>query len=71
MSELTVVELPVVGLTFQTVAGSPWEGSAVLRFNGENSQPFSVREGLTSKQRDDIRWYIEEFMSFPEGGNAS
>lgn len=71
MSELPVVELPVVELIFQTVAGSPWEGSAVLRFNGENSQPFSVREGLTSKQRDDIRWYIEEFMSFPEGGNAS
>jgi hypothetical protein len=64
-------ELPVVELAFQTVAGSPWEGSAVLRFNGEASEPVSVREGLTSKQRDDIRWYIEEFMSFPEGGNAS
>tara|TARA_R110002072_G_scaffold13481_2_gene56876 strand:- start:76678 stop:81408 length:4731 start_codon:yes stop_codon:yes gene_type:complete len=66
-----MADLPVVELTFQTVAGSPWEGSAVLRFNGETSQSISVREGLTSKQRDDIRWYIEEFMSYPEGGNVS
>ena len=64
-------DLPVVELTFQTVGGSPWEGSAVVRLNGENSPPIPVREGLTSKQRDDIRWYIEQFMSFPEGGNVS
>jgi len=61
----------VVELTFRTVVGSPWEGAAILQFNGESSQPVAVREGLTAKQRDVIRWPIEEVMSDPKGGNVS
>jgi hypothetical protein len=49
-------EVPVVELKFQTVAGSPWEGAAELRFNGESAGPFRVREGISSHQRDEVRW---------------
>ena len=64
MSDLTVLEL-----TFREVAGSPWEGRAMVRLSGEEFGPFAVREGMTSKQRDDVRWYVEQFMDYPEGGN--
>jgi len=60
--------LPVLELTFHNVAGDPWEGEAIARFNGEPGDPFPVREGLTTQQRQDLRWYIEEFLDFPEGG---
>jgi hypothetical protein len=30
---------------------------------------FAVNEGLTARERQDVRWYVEEFMDLPEGGN--
>ena len=65
------MSLPVVELLFRDVAGNPWQGSAEIRFQGESAGPFPVREGLTSAQRNDLRWYVEDFMMFPEGGNAT
>lgn len=65
------MKLPILELTFENLAGDPWEGQARVRFQGENCAPVDVREGLKRKQRDDIRWYIEEFMDLPEGGNAT
>jgi len=62
---------PVLELTFREVGGSPWEGRASVRFQGEPSEPFAVREGISGDQRKDIRWYVEEYMDFPEGGNAT
>ncbi|MCP4657711.1 MAG: hypothetical protein GY856_20075 [bacterium] len=59
---------PTLELTFHDVAGSPWEGTATVRFQGEPSDRFAVREGMTGKQREDIRWYVEEYMDYPEGG---
>lgn len=61
---------PTLELTFQDVAGDPWEGQAMARFQGEPSGPFPVREGVSARQRGDIRWYIEEYLDLPEGGNA-
>ena len=62
---------PVLEMTFGDVAGDPWEGRARVRFGGEPSEPFPVREGMTSKQRDDVRWYVEQYMDLPEGGYAT
>jgi tetratricopeptide (TPR) repeat protein len=61
---------PVLELTIRQVTGDPWEALATARFENELSPPFAVREGLTCKQRVEIRWYIEEFMDLPEGGNV-
>ncbi len=61
--------MPVLELLFCEIAGNPWDGRATVRFQGEQGDPFPVREGLTSRQRDEIRWYIEDYMDFPEGGN--
>ena len=60
---------PTLELTFHDVAGDPWEGRATPRFQGEPGEPFPVREGMTGKERGEVRWYIEEFMDLPEGGN--
>jgi hypothetical protein len=60
--------LPTLDLTFRNVAGDPWEGEAVARYQGDPREPFPVREGLTSKQRETLRWYVEEYLDFPEGG---
>lgn len=62
---------PVLELTFREVAGSPWEGMATVRFQGEPGDPFRVREGLTPKEREDVRWYVEDYMDYPEAGNAT
>lgn len=59
---------PTLELTFRNVAGNPWEGEAVARYDDEPSKPFAVREGLTSKQREHLRWYVEQYLDFPEGG---
>lgn len=59
---------PVLELTFRKVAGDPWEGEAVARYQGNSGEPFPVREGLTSQQRENLRWYVEDFYRFPEGG---
>jgi len=40
----------------------------VARYQGNSGAPFAVREGLTSKRRENLRWYVEEFLDFPEGG---
>jgi hypothetical protein len=63
--------MPVLEMTFSDVAGDPWEGRATVRFQGDPSQPFPVREGMTSKQRGELRWYVEQYMDLPEGGNAT
>ncbi|NQT13535.1 MAG: CHAT domain-containing protein, partial [Planctomycetes bacterium] len=63
--------IPVLELTFSDVVGDPWEGRATVRFQGEPSKPFPVREGMTSKQRAEVRWYVEQYMDLPEGGNAT
>lgn len=60
---------PTLELTFHDVAGDPWEGRATPRFQGEPGAPFPVREGMTGRERSEVRWYIEEFMDLPEGGN--
>jgi tetratricopeptide (TPR) repeat protein len=60
---------PTLELTFHDVAGDPWEGRATPRFQGEPGEPFPVREGMTGKERGEVRWYIEEFMDLPEGAN--
>ena len=60
---------PVLELTFCDIAGSPWEGRATVRFQNEPGDPFPVREGLTGKEREEIRWYIEDHMDLPEGSN--
>src|SRR5262249_48547102 len=57
-------------LTLSQVAGDPWQGQATVRFQGQVSLPLSVGEGLTTKQRQEVRWYVEEYMDLPEGGNA-
>ncbi len=62
---------PVLELEFREVGGSPWEGRATVRFQGEPSELFPVREGLSGDQRKDIRWYIEQYMDFPEGGHTT
>jgi hypothetical protein len=67
---MSALAVPVVELTFRRVVGSPWAGQAEVRFNGQSSGEFDVLEGMTSQQRDSVRWYIEEFMSHPEGGYA-
>jgi hypothetical protein len=56
-----VASIPVLELTFESVAGSPWEGLAAPRFQGETGPTFPVRENLTQAARDDLRWYIEEY----------
>jgi hypothetical protein len=28
------------------------------------------KEGMTAKERGEVRWYIEQFMDLPEGGNV-
>lgn len=61
---------PKLELTFHDVAGDPWEGRATPRFQDEPGEPFAVREGMTGKERGEVRWYIEEFMDLPEGGNV-
>ena len=61
--------IPVLEMTFSGVVGDPWQGQAAVRFQGDASSPFAVREGLSGKQRGEIRWYIEEYMDLPEGGN--
>jgi len=61
---------PVLELTFRDVGGDPWEGFATVRFQGETSPALPVREGMTSAQRAELRWYVEEFMDLPEGGNV-
>jgi hypothetical protein len=60
---------PTLELTFHEVAGDSWEGMATPRFQGETGEPFPVREGMSSKERAEVSWYIEEFMDLPEGGN--
>lgn len=60
---------PTLELTFHEVAGDPWEGRATPRFQGEPGEPFSVREAMTARERAEVRWYIEELMDLPEGGN--
>jgi tetratricopeptide (TPR) repeat protein len=62
--------IPTVELTFRSVAGSPWAAQAEVCFNGQSSGEFDVFEGMTSQQRESVRWYIEEFMDHPEGGYA-
>jgi hypothetical protein len=52
----------ILEMTFCDLAGDPWEGRATVRFNGETSDAFPVREGLTAKQRGDLRWYIEDYL---------
>lgn len=66
MTDSTVLEL-----MFRDVAGSPWEGRAMVRLSGEEYGPLAVREGMTAKERDDVRWYVEQFMDYPEGGNET
>ncbi len=61
---------PILELTFSDVAGDPWEGRGTVRFQGETSDAFPVREGLTTRQRGNLRWYIEDFMYYPEAGDA-
>jgi hypothetical protein len=61
--------IPTLELTFCDITGNPWAGQAIARFQGEPGLPFPVREGLGNKQREDIRWYIEDYIDFPEGGN--
>ncbi|MFC1824667.1 tetratricopeptide repeat protein [Thermodesulfobacteriota bacterium] len=61
--------IPKLEITFNDVTGSPWEGQAIARFQGEPGESFPVREGMSSEQREDVRWYIEDYMDFPEGGN--
>jgi tetratricopeptide (TPR) repeat protein len=60
---------PVLELTLSHIAGNPWQGKASVRFGGRVSPWFDVSEGLTAKERQEIRWYVEEFMDLPEGGN--
>jgi len=47
----------------------PGRGGRRRASRGEPGEPFSVREGMTGKERAEVRWYIEEFMDLPEGGN--
>ena len=61
-------DLPILELTFRNVGGDPWEGEAVARFDDEPSKPFAVREGLTGEQHEKLRWYVERYLDFPEGG---
>lgn len=53
--------IPTLELTFCSVTGTPWEGLAAVRFQGEPGPTIAVREHLTEKQRADLRWYIEEY----------
>ncbi|MEM9276201.1 MAG: CHAT domain-containing protein, partial [Cyanobacteria bacterium P01_F01_bin.143] len=61
--------IPTLEITFQDIVGDPWEGKAIARFQGEPGEPFVVSEGMDGKQRENTRWYIEDYMDFPEGGN--
>jgi len=70
MTDVATPGVPTLELTFSAVGGDPWEGEATARFDGDPSAPFRVREGLTRQEREDLRWYIEEYMDLPEGGNA-
>lgn len=63
--------IPTLELTFSDVAGSPWQGRAIARWQGEPSAPFAVNEGMSGKDRDALRWYVETYMDFPEGGNET
>lgn len=62
---------PTLELTFSEVAGNPWGGQVAARYEGEPSGPFPAAEGIEAKAREDIRWYVEEFMDLPEGGNET
>lgn len=59
----------ILELTFGEVQDSPWQGRVTAAFAGQVSQPFPVQEGLTAKERQEVRWYVEQFMDLPEGGN--
>ncbi len=59
----------VLELTFTAMTGSPWQGEAKVGCDGQVSPPFPVGEGLTAKERQEVRWYVEAFMDLPEGGN--
>lgn len=61
--------IPTLELTLERVAGDPWQGRAIPRYGGEPGPPFDVHEGMTAEERAEVRWYVEEFMDLPEGGN--
>ena len=39
--------------------------------DGQESQPFPLRLPLTGDDMEELRWYLEEFMQFPLGGEKT
>jgi tetratricopeptide (TPR) repeat protein/tRNA A-37 threonylcarbamoyl transferase component Bud32 len=62
--------VPTLELTFAEVSGRPWRGRVTPRFRGRVGRAFPIAEGLTPQQRQELRWYVEEYLDLPEGGNA-
>jgi tetratricopeptide (TPR) repeat protein len=49
----------------------PWEAAATASFGDSRSDMLAFREGLEPAERADLRWYLEEFHRFPEGGHLT
>lgn len=60
--------LPSMNLTFRHMISDPWQGSAIARWRNREME-IGIHEGLSAREREEIRWYIEEFMDLPESGN--
>jgi tetratricopeptide (TPR) repeat protein len=61
---------PTFELRFEGVGGRPWRGRVVAYFRGRETPPRPVEEGWTPARRHELRWYVEEYLDLPEGGNA-
>ena len=51
-------------------AGNPWVGDVKVEFGDECDNSVAIGEAASSAEVAEVRWYIEEFMDFPEGGNV-
>ena len=63
-------EPPTLELTSSKTSGDPWKGRAEARLGNDRVAPFDLDEGIDGAARGRIRWYVEEYMDLPEGGNA-
>ncbi|HKC65630.1 MAG TPA: hypothetical protein VKB86_18455, partial [Pyrinomonadaceae bacterium] len=60
---------PLLHLHVNNVEGSPWHGLVTPEFDGKLGTPIRISETADPQQYGEVRWYIERFLDFPEGGN--
>src|SRR5215207_362644 len=60
---------PTLTLTFSGVGGFQRRATVTARYGGVEGPERAVEDPLTEAVWEDVHWYVEDFLSLPEGGN--